>query len=88
MMISGRFAVSMICGGNTIGLRRKYSTHVNIVIIEHRAMCRMYRSDSKASTVTPYTRFFNGDDVTVLDTWRNVQFIAWWGKSNFNTPMF
>ncbi len=36
------------------------------MIIKHRAMCPAYRWDSKVSTLTQYTRFCNGYNVTVL----------------------
>ncbi len=42
------------------------SDYIHPVIIKHRAECRMCRWDSKASTVTSYTRVSDGYDVTVL----------------------
>ena len=61
------------------------------MIIKHHRICRMCQCDSKASTVTSYTRFSTRYDITVLallshrHVWHmaGCLIIAWWGKSIF-----
>ena len=62
------------------------SDYPHHVIIKHRGECRM---DSKASTVTSYTRFSNGHDVTLLALlsirhMARCLIIVWWAKSLFH----